>query len=404
MYSIVLFCLIGIAFANENAGNSYFQLSESQWQGPETPETGRLGLSSGASLVVPNLRTDFSCLGRAYGYYADVNTDCLLFHICHPSVNALQEPVYYHYTNFCPNLTRFDQRKLICLDILNPDILPCPLSVNFYPSTEQKFNELSVQQTLLPGTSEHQTILDNQEILFPQQKPIIEKPLGNNFVTRPIVLQTVVPTNQILNATKTVLRAEQPFSYNIKSPVSRSHVVSVQQVRTIEQPVKGNILQTGQQVFPHNTVRNFPGQQKLPLAPGFSQSAQQQQLPQQFSQQFPVAPVQQPIQSSPQFNQPLIQQSVPQSLQSFQQNQPINPQLSQRVYQPIQRIYSVPQTIVRYNSPVTVVRPAALYPDGYVPVVNSQVPVVNPQVPIAQNQQFNPQLTFRQFEQRHEVY
>ncbi|CAG9808459.1 unnamed protein product [Chironomus riparius] len=50
-------------------------------------------------------RTSFTCSGRPPGYYADVETDCQVYHLC-------EQGRQYSYT--CPNATLFQQRMLVC--------------------------------------------------------------------------------------------------------------------------------------------------------------------------------------------------------------------------------------------------------------------------------------------------
>ena len=40
--------------------------------------------SSGYELVVGEVQETFSCEDRPYGYYADVDNACMVFHICLP--------------------------------------------------------------------------------------------------------------------------------------------------------------------------------------------------------------------------------------------------------------------------------------------------------------------------------
>lgn len=51
-------------------------------------------------------KTSFSCIGRAAGYYADVETGCQIYHMC----DGLGRQFSYS----CPNTTLFQQRMLIC--------------------------------------------------------------------------------------------------------------------------------------------------------------------------------------------------------------------------------------------------------------------------------------------------
>merc|ERR1712080_807774 len=47
-----------------------------------------LGLSSGAFDLFGNIQTSFSCEGRIYGYYANVELFCQIFHVCQPVTYA----------------------------------------------------------------------------------------------------------------------------------------------------------------------------------------------------------------------------------------------------------------------------------------------------------------------------
>ncbi|XP_058055824.1 uncharacterized protein KIAA1522 [Anopheles bellator] len=51
-------------------------------------------------------RTSFSCVGRAAGYYADVETGCQIYHMC--------DGLGRQFSYACPNTTLFQQRMLIC--------------------------------------------------------------------------------------------------------------------------------------------------------------------------------------------------------------------------------------------------------------------------------------------------
>lgn len=51
-------------------------------------------------------KTRFSCIGKASGYYADVETGCQVYHMC----DGLGRQFSYK----CPNMTLFQQRMLIC--------------------------------------------------------------------------------------------------------------------------------------------------------------------------------------------------------------------------------------------------------------------------------------------------
>eukprot|EP00091_Calanus_sinicus_P002167 TRINITY_DN1220_c0_g2_i2.p1 TRINITY_DN1220_c0_g2~~TRINITY_DN1220_c0_g2_i2.p1 ORF type:complete len:153 (+),score=20.28 TRINITY_DN1220_c0_g2_i2:106-564(+) len=57
----------------------------------------------------------FSCEGQAYGYYADVDSGCQVFHICLPiEDNEGQVIETAKWSFFCGNATVFDQQTLTC--------------------------------------------------------------------------------------------------------------------------------------------------------------------------------------------------------------------------------------------------------------------------------------------------
>ncbi|XP_035208719.1 U-scoloptoxin(01)-Cw1a-like [Stegodyphus dumicola] len=52
--------------------------------------------------------TSFSCEGRPYGYYADPEANCQVFHICTGAFGNNK------FTFLCPNQTVFNQAYLVC--------------------------------------------------------------------------------------------------------------------------------------------------------------------------------------------------------------------------------------------------------------------------------------------------
>uniref|UniRef100_A0A6P7FYE0 Proteoglycan 4-like n=1 Tax=Diabrotica virgifera virgifera TaxID=50390 RepID=A0A6P7FYE0_DIAVI len=67
---------------------------------------GTLGIFGGFNNAQQNLQTNFSCLGRTTGYYADVDKGCQVYHMC--------DGLGRQFSYTCPNATLFQQRMLIC--------------------------------------------------------------------------------------------------------------------------------------------------------------------------------------------------------------------------------------------------------------------------------------------------
>ncbi|KAK4323381.1 hypothetical protein Pmani_003537 [Petrolisthes manimaculis] len=77
------------------------------------------------------LVTSFSCENRPYGYYADVDNDCKIYHICYPVKGFSGEIAkIQHYSFICNNDTIFDQRYLVCSQSENA--FPCNEAPSLY--------------------------------------------------------------------------------------------------------------------------------------------------------------------------------------------------------------------------------------------------------------------------------
>ncbi|XP_064120313.1 U-scoloptoxin(01)-Cw1a-like [Macrobrachium nipponense] len=70
-------------------------------------------LPSNASLVLGGIQTGFSCADLPYGYYADEDNNCAVFHVCLPYIDH-DLYIVRHFSFFCGAGTVFDQEKLVC--------------------------------------------------------------------------------------------------------------------------------------------------------------------------------------------------------------------------------------------------------------------------------------------------
>ncbi|XP_022655203.1 uncharacterized protein LOC111265182 [Varroa jacobsoni] len=80
--------------------------------------------------VVGQVRTTFQCPQR-YGYFADVDNDCKVYHVCNPVMNAeggIEE--VQHFSFFCGNQTVFNQLTLTCAH--PEEAVPCPNAPDFF--------------------------------------------------------------------------------------------------------------------------------------------------------------------------------------------------------------------------------------------------------------------------------
>lgn len=81
-------------------------------------------LPDGAELILgPTIRTTFSCDGLGYGYYADPDNECRIFHVCQ-SFKMSDGSIYNNHWSFmCGNQTVFNQVSLSCSH--PEDAVPC---------------------------------------------------------------------------------------------------------------------------------------------------------------------------------------------------------------------------------------------------------------------------------------
>ncbi|XP_071517642.1 uncharacterized protein [Panulirus ornatus] len=88
-----------------------------------------------------SLDTSFSCISRPYGYYADVDNDCAIFHICQPiTSDAGQLVETAHFTFICGEGTIFSQSSLTCT---TPDLAySCSQAPDIYDSINALFGTI----------------------------------------------------------------------------------------------------------------------------------------------------------------------------------------------------------------------------------------------------------------------
>ncbi|XP_064100714.1 uncharacterized protein LOC135211328, partial [Macrobrachium nipponense] len=105
--------------------------SSSEFDGVFEP----LNLPSGASAILGSISTSFSCVERPYGYYADQDNSCRVFHICNPYLFSDGEVQTYQYSFMCGEGSIFDQNEMTCK--AEYEATPCQEAQNFYFRNEQ---------------------------------------------------------------------------------------------------------------------------------------------------------------------------------------------------------------------------------------------------------------------------
>lgn len=87
-------------------------------------------LPAGAEEVVGDIKTTFTCSGKPYGYYADTDNECEIFHICNPLVFPDGRTETFTFSFFCGNQTIFNQETLVCT--YPEEAIPCQDAALFY--------------------------------------------------------------------------------------------------------------------------------------------------------------------------------------------------------------------------------------------------------------------------------
>ncbi|KAH0547458.1 uncharacterized protein LOC123268416 [Cotesia glomerata] len=87
-------------------------------------------LPSNASLIRENIVDTFSCENRIYGYYADIDNECQVFHVCMPQNRGSRR-----WSFICPSETVFNQATFVCTRI--NESIPCEESEQYYVLNEE---------------------------------------------------------------------------------------------------------------------------------------------------------------------------------------------------------------------------------------------------------------------------
>ncbi|XP_033149604.1 calphotin [Drosophila busckii] len=76
---------------------------------------GTLTLPSNATSIRADITDNFSCANKSYGYYADVENDCQIFHVCLPVTYADGKENTFRWSFICPEETIFSQESFTCM-------------------------------------------------------------------------------------------------------------------------------------------------------------------------------------------------------------------------------------------------------------------------------------------------
>ncbi|XP_054735865.1 cytadherence high molecular weight protein 1-like [Anastrepha obliqua] len=137
---------------------------------PEMPST--LTLPSNATSIRTDITDNFSCDDKVYGYYADVENDCQIFHVCLPVTYADGKENTFRWSFICPEETVFSQDSFTCMRREDMAIT-CEDSVNYYELNRNFGNteEQSANSNNMPDTEE-QAEAQQPEPVKPTQQEV----------------------------------------------------------------------------------------------------------------------------------------------------------------------------------------------------------------------------------------
>lgn len=127
-----------------------------------------LHLPAGAELIIGLVKTSFRC-PLQYGYYADVDNDCKIFHVCNP-VPQIDRIKVEKYSFMCGNMTVFDQLSQTCM--IPEYAIPCSSAADFFYLN----NRIGQRDIFLHGAQD----IDKAEKLVPFYSKYLEAPTRNN--------------------------------------------------------------------------------------------------------------------------------------------------------------------------------------------------------------------------------
>lgn len=166
-----------------------------------SPQASLLGLSASADQIIERtIDVEFSCANRKMGYYADINNDCKIFHICNPTSQADGELAVMQYSFFCPNGTQFQQSTLTCVTYNNA--IPCEDSVMYYNLNDEERKEIPEE--------------------VHQEKPTTPAPKPARRAPAPVALSPVAPKQEtvtVIRMTKSTTPAPPPTELMTDSPL-----------------------------------------------------------------------------------------------------------------------------------------------------------------------------------------
>ncbi|KAG8222918.1 hypothetical protein J437_LFUL000212 [Ladona fulva] len=110
-----------------------------------------MGLPSNATSIRADISNNFECGGRGYGFYADVENECQVFHVCLPVHLQDDTEMTLKWSFICPGETIFNQETFTCTR--SEDASPCVDAPQFYRLNDN-FGQATTQRDVEEATEQ----------------------------------------------------------------------------------------------------------------------------------------------------------------------------------------------------------------------------------------------------------
>ncbi|XP_037935326.1 mucin-17 [Teleopsis dalmanni] len=164
----------------KEAAGSEEAVAEKPMSAQETMLMSTLTLPSNATSIRADITDNFSCDDKAYGYYADVENDCQIFHVCLPVTYADGKENTFRWSFICPEETVFSQDSFTCMRPEDMSI-ECEESHKYYElnrnfgmieseSNNNNNNMASDHEDAMPAAAEAQPQIQSKPVMREDEK------------------------------------------------------------------------------------------------------------------------------------------------------------------------------------------------------------------------------------------
>ncbi|XP_017778211.1 PREDICTED: uncharacterized protein LOC108563907 [Nicrophorus vespilloides] len=166
-----------------------------------------LTLPSNATSIRADIDDSFSCEGREYGYYADVENECQLFHVCLPVTYSNGRSQTFRWSFICPEETVFNQEIFTCTR--SDESIDCADSPRYYNLNTNFGDDLSVAEVPAASSAEEEqeqeqpaSDAEEETVVVPEVAQDLEAPVMDS-------LEEAQPL-----AVAELAKSPTPFMYN----------------------------------------------------------------------------------------------------------------------------------------------------------------------------------------------